>query len=142
MNLESLPHLVMSKITDFLDPESRILFLNTVKDFHRERETGKKPRYHCFFCVTSIWFHDMPLGQYTGPGEDFCYILRAKQTYSELRRGAHDRKLYDVNYYQRRHYEDKNEELEITQLFHYFGNELFTIFKVIFGLRILIRNFR
>lgn len=122
MKFENLPELALARIADFLDPKSRISYLRSIQDIYQEQEKrGTPTQYHCYFCAINLWFYDLPMGLYTGDGENFNYSMRLKHEKNEIVQGA-DGKPYKFYRYRRRHYSNLDEELELAQFFHYFGN--------------------
>ena len=115
-----LPLELKEKIGSFLDPSSKISYLKGVQPVYREPETNRKPSFHCPFCVVNIWYHDLPMGQVYGEGEDFSFTLRNKLDSATLVVGADKRDYIETNF-RRRHYSAKEDEEEITKIFHYFG---------------------
>lgn len=115
-----LPDELKAKIGTFLDPSSKIAYLKGVQAVYRERETDKPPVYHCPFCLVNVWYHDLPMGQVLGEGEDFSFVLRNRYDFSREVQGADRREYIECNF-RRRHYSAKEEEEEITKFFHYFG---------------------
>lgn len=126
---QDLPSELKSKIGSFLDPSSKISYLKAVKSVYREPTTPKKTVYHCPFCVTNVWYHDLPMGQQLGQGEDFSFELRNRFESSREVQGADRREYMECNY-RRRHYSSKDEEAEISNFFHYFGKSLIKWLKL------------
>lgn len=123
MKFKNLPATAVSRIGDFLDPKSKISYLKAIGTFYAPPEPRESPWFHCYFCVMSLWYHEMPMGQLTNEdSEDFCFTLRSEFDHSVIKRG-HDSKIYKSFHFRRRHYSSREDEPELTKLFSYFGIE-------------------
>ena len=131
MKLQNLDHGILKKIVSFLDPESRVNFLKTSKNFYQE-PAKERAKLYCFLCYWSIWFHDISLGNTVGGGEDFSHIMRNEFLGKEYKWGA-DGKPYKLKHFRRRHYSSDRDERELNFIHLYFGK------LILFGIKLIIK---